>query len=70
MSWKEVNRILGLASIDSKFCQELLQNPSDAIRKRGFQLTEQEFETISEIGANDLYEFSQIVLTKLGPGKE
>ncbi len=70
MSWKTVNEILGLASINSEFCQELLRKPLDAVQKRGFQLSQHEREVMSKIIANNLYEFSQVVFTELAPGKD
>lgn len=69
MSWKTVNEILGLASIDSEFCRELLQKPLDAVQKKGFDLTDREREVIGKIVADNLYEFSQVVFTELAPGK-
>ncbi|MBV9258212.1 MAG: hypothetical protein JO215_09355 [Ktedonobacteraceae bacterium] len=70
MSWKTVNEILGLASIDSEFCRELLEKPLEAVQRRGFQLTDREREVMSKIVADNLYEFSLIVFTKLAPGKD
>ncbi|MBV9615920.1 MAG: hypothetical protein JO011_17015 [Ktedonobacteraceae bacterium] len=70
MSWKTVNEILGLASIDSEFCRELLEKPLEAVQRRGFQLTDREREVMSKIVADNLYEFSLIVFTELAPGKD
>ncbi len=67
MSWKTVNEILGLASIDSEFCRELLEKPLDAIRKKDFDLTDREREVMGKIVADNLYEFSLIVFTELVP---
>lgn len=69
MSWKTVNEILGLASINSEFCRELLQKPLDAICKKDFDLTDREREVMGKIVADNLYEFSLIVFTELAPGE-
>lgn len=63
MSWKTINAILGLATIDETFCQELLQNPVQAALQRQFTLTQEEQDKLSQIHAHDLAEFSQEVLT-------
>ncbi len=62
MSWKAINAILGMAAVDEKFCQELLDNPVQAIRARNFELTASEQEKLKRISARDLTEFSQKVL--------
>lgn len=67
MSWKTINEILGLASVDSEFCRKLLRNPLDTVQAKGFLLTEQEREVLSEISVNSLHEFSQEILEKLAP---
>jgi hypothetical protein len=66
MSWKAINAILGLATVDEAFCQELLKNPVQAIRVRNFELTASEQEKIKRIVAKDLTEFSQKVLILFG----
>jgi hypothetical protein len=62
MSWKTINAVLGLATIDEAFCEELLKNPVEAIRARKFVLSKEEEEKLSSIVASDLAEFSQQVL--------
>lgn len=62
MSWKTINAILGLATVDEDFYQALLKKPLDAIQARKFVLTAEEQEKIKGIVANDLAEFSQKVL--------
>lgn len=62
MSWKTINAILGRAAIDDVFCQDLLKNPVEAIKRGGFVLTREEKEIFSRISADDLSEFSQQVL--------
>ncbi|HEU5228745.1 MAG TPA: Os1348 family NHLP clan protein [Ktedonobacteraceae bacterium] len=66
MSWKTINAILGLATVDDIFCQELLQNPVEAIKQRQFTLTKDEEEKLSRIAASNLAEFSQQVLILFG----
>ena len=65
MSWKTVNEVLSLASIDQDFCQELLVDPLNTIRHYGFQLTEHEQQVISQIKVNDLTQLSQIIMEQL-----
>jgi hypothetical protein len=68
MSWNSINELIGLALIDSDFCQELLDDPVAAAQKRGVELTSQEQDVLSKIHVDDIFEFSQIVLDKLAPG--
>lgn len=67
MSRKTINAILGLASVDQTFCQELLDNPLQAVQAKNFDLSREEQEIFKRISARDLYEFSQILLTLLDP---
>ncbi|HLQ29379.1 MAG TPA: Os1348 family NHLP clan protein [Ktedonobacteraceae bacterium] len=66
MSWKTINFILGQATTDDTFCQDLLKNPVKAIKQKGFVLTKEEEEKLSGISASDLSEFSQRVLVLFG----
>jgi len=68
MSWNSINELIGLALIDSDFCQELLDNPVAAAQTRGVELTSQEQDVLSKIHVDDIFEFSKIVLDKLAPG--
>lgn len=67
MTRKTINAILGLASVDQVFCQQLLDNPLQAVQAKNFELSEDEQEIFRRISARDLYEFSQILLTFLDP---
>lgn len=67
MTRKTINAILGLASVDQTFCQELLTNPLQAVQTKHFDLSKEEQEIFTRISARDLYEFSQILLTFLDP---
>lgn len=67
MTRKTINAILGLASVDQTFCQELLNNPLQAVKTKNFELSEEEQAIFRRISARDLYEFSQILLTLLDP---
>lgn len=44
MSWKIINRIIGLASINLTFRQRLQKDPETALREEGFELTPEEME--------------------------
>nr|HET6902878.1 Os1348 family NHLP clan protein [Ktedonobacteraceae bacterium] len=65
MTWKTINAILGLATVDQTFCQELLKNPLAAVEARQFELTPEEQEIFKKISAHDLAEFSKILLAEL-----
>ena len=65
MSWKTVNRILGLAAVDQHFWQELQQSPLATIVAHGFELTPEEQEIFRVIDTSDLSQFSQYLLDKL-----
>ncbi len=66
MSWKTINAILGQATVDELFCQELLQNPVKAIKQRQYVLTGEEEKKLGSISAQDLSEFSRQVLVLFG----
>lgn len=65
MSWKIVNRILGLAAVDPTFWQELQCNPLGAIQKHGFELTTEEREVFRTLKTEDLAVFCQCLLEQL-----
>lgn len=65
MTRKTINAILGLASVDQVFCQNLLENPLEAVQSKKFELSEEEQEIFKRISAHDLYEFSQALLALL-----
>jgi hypothetical protein len=65
MSWKIINAILGLASVDEIFCRALLENPLQAVQAKKFALTAEEEEVFKRISAGDLAEFSQMLLAQL-----
>ncbi|MDQ2902635.1 MAG: Os1348 family NHLP clan protein [Ktedonobacteraceae bacterium] len=65
MTRKIINAILGLASVDQAFCQDLLENPLQTVQSRNFELTPEEQEVFKQVSARDLYEFSQKLLALL-----
>jgi hypothetical protein len=67
LSRKTINAILGLASVDQTFCQELLKDPLQAVQTRQFKLTSEEEEIFKRISAQNLYEFGQLLLAYLDP---
>ncbi len=70
MVWQIINQILGEASINPEFCQELLAHPIQAIDAHHFELTVQEREVLATIHAQSLAEFSQLLLAHLPPDDE
>jgi len=70
MSWQTINKILGIAMVDTKFAHRLLANPLSAIREFGFDLSEREQTILSEVKATDISELSQILVERLSQGEE
>lgn len=70
MSWRIVNRILGLAAADPMFWRELQCNPLGAIRKHGFELTVEESEAFRALHTEDLAVFCQCLLAQLTSADE
>lgn len=68
MSWETINQVLGLATLDDDFCQELLKDPCAAIQKQGFRLTQEEENVLSWITAGTLPELTQMVFDRFAPG--
>ena len=65
MSWKTINSILGLATVDEEFCQALLANPLAAVKARQFELTAEQEKVLSTISATNLSDFSQQLMALL-----
>jgi len=63
---RTINSILARALFNEKFCQNLLEDPSTAIKQQQFVLTKEEEEKINVIVARDLSEFSQQILALFG----
>jgi hypothetical protein len=62
LSWETINAILAQAVVDETFCQNLLENPVEAIQQQQFVLMKEEEEKLYSIEAQDLSEFSQHIL--------
>jgi hypothetical protein len=67
MSWRTVNQILGLASIDPKFRQILQDDPLSATEVLGFELTPEEQEVFRTCASLSFAEFCQQLLEQLAP---
>ncbi len=65
MSWKILNEITGRAITDAEFCQKLLAHPVETIETAGYQLTEHERQSVQNIHASDIYEFSKKLLIEV-----
>jgi len=65
MSWKVINTILGLATVDEEFRRALLANPLAAVQGQQIELTIEEQEAFGTISAENLAEFSQQLITLL-----
>jgi len=65
MSLKIIDQIFGLIAIDKDFAQEILEHPLEAIDKRGFTLTSEERDALSQVHADNLTSFSRQILEYL-----
>lgn len=70
MSWRVINAILGLATVDEEFCRSLLANPLAAVQSRQFTLTPEEQAVFQSISATTLEEFSQQLVARLQANKD
>lgn len=62
MSWKIINRIIGLASINPTFQQRLQQDPEAALKEVGFELTPKEMEVFKTSASLPFAQFCQQLL--------
>ncbi len=67
MSWKIINRILGLASINPAFRQQLQQDPRTALEAQGFELAPEELEAFSTFASLPFSQFCQRLSEELTP---
>ena len=65
MSWKTINEIISLASLDPIFREALQRDPVCAIEAQKFELTNVEREVLQELASLTLVEFCQAVLERL-----
>jgi len=66
MSWKIINEILALASLDPIFRDALQRDPVAAAEAQGFELTDEEKRVFREYASIPLAEFCQGLLEQLG----
>jgi hypothetical protein len=69
MSWKTINRILGLASINPVFRQQLQKDPLTALEIEGFELTSEEQEAFGKFYSLPVSQFCQRLLEELTPNE-
>src|SRR4051794_35792775 len=70
MSWKTINAMLGLATVDEDFCELLLADPVAAIKARQFEISAEELNAFKTISATNLSEFSQQLIALLDKDKK
>ena len=70
MSWKMINHILGLASINPTFRQQLQEDPLAALEAWDFEVTPEEREAFKASASLPFSQFCQSLLEVLGPDKE
>lgn len=67
MSWKTINEILALASLDPAFRDAFQRDPVSAVEAQGFTLTDEERRVFLECMSLSLAEFCQGLLARLAP---
>lgn len=70
MSWKMINQILGLASINPTFQQQLQEDPLVALEARDFELTSEELEVFKTSASLPFSQFCQCLLETLDPDEQ
>jgi hypothetical protein len=70
MSWKIINRVLGLASINPAFRQQLQEDPLAALEAQGFELTPEELETFKKYASLPFSQFCQSLSEELAPNTQ
>ena len=67
MSWRVLNEVLILASVDPAFLEALRTDAATAIGKYQFSLTDEELQVLQRAQTSDVYELSDIVFRHFGP---
>jgi hypothetical protein len=65
MSWKTINEILALASLDQTFREALQDDPVSAVEAQGFTLNDEERSIFHTLASLPLTEFCQGLLDHL-----
>ncbi|RAQ94026.1 Os1348 family NHLP clan protein [Thermogemmatispora tikiterensis] len=66
MSWKMINRILGLASVNQNFRQQLQRDPRATLEAYGFELTSEELEAICSYASLPFLQFCRRLMEDFG----
>ena len=67
MSWKTINQIIGLATINPAFRQQLQQDPLMALETQGVRLTPEELEAFKAFVSLPFPQFCQCLLKEFAP---
>lgn len=70
MSWKMINQILGLASINPTFQQQLQENPLQALEAQKFKITPEEQEVFKTSASLPFSQFCQCLVEALAPDEQ
>lgn len=70
MSWKEINHILGLASISPTFRQQLQEDPLATLAAWDFELTPEEREAFKASASLPFSQFCRCLLEMLAPDEQ
>lgn len=65
MTWKTVNRILGLAAINPAFRQQLQEDPLAALETQDFEVTSEELEAFKAFASLPFPQFCQRLAEEL-----
>jgi hypothetical protein len=69
MSWKMINHIPGLASINPTFQQHLQEDHQAALEAQGFDLAPEELEAFKALSSLPFAQFCQRLADELAPGE-
>lgn len=67
MSWKTINHIIGLASINPAFREQLQQDPQTALETEGFKLTPKEMDAFISLAPLPFTQFCRHLQETLAP---
>lgn len=67
MSWKIINRVLALASIDPTFRQALQQDPITTLQTQEIELTQEEWEIFIKYSSLPFSQFCEHLREELPP---
>ncbi len=70
MSWKEINRVIGLASINPAFQKQLQEDPLTALEAQRFELTQEELDVFKSLASLPFSQFCQRLSETFAPDRQ